>query len=139
MDRVLQNYWRVPPVRAELERYRISERLQEKQTEVARLERELAGHRFRLFERGRLAQQLEEKRSELETMAEKESERTREREREAIEELLTDIRRATEPIGRERQITIVFDSNTPQMLFLNPHASATIDITDAVIENLNWR
>ena len=139
VERVLQNYWRVPRVKAELERYRFSERLRETQAEVARLEQELAGRRFRMFQRGRLAQQLERKRKELEAMVDEEGGRAREREKEAIEELLTDIRKAVEPAGRERQITVVFDSNTPQILFLNPHAGATIDVTDTVIENLNWR
>ena len=139
VERVLQNYWRVPRVKSELERYRVSERLREKQMEVAGLEREFEGHRFRLFQSRRLADQLEQERSELAAMAEEETERAREREKEAIEELLTDIRRAIEPISREQQLSIVLDSNTPQVLFLNPHASATIDVTDAVIENLNWR
>jgi len=139
VQRVLQNYWRVPRVRAELEQYRISGRLREKQEEVAELERELASQRFRMFQSGRLARQLEEKREELEAIAEEEGGRIRERERETVEQLLIDVRKAVEPVGRERQITVVFDSNIPQILFLNPQAGGTIDVTDEVIENLNWR
>jgi len=139
VERVLQSYWRVPRVKAELDRYRISPRLRDKQTEVARLEQELAGRRFRLFQQGRLVQQLERERNELKAMGEEESGRAREREKEAVEELLTDIRKAIEPIGHERQIAVVFDSNIPQILFLNPYGGATIDVTDEVIENLNWR
>ena len=139
VEQVLQSYWRVPRVKAELDRYRISPRLREKQAEVARLEQELAGHRFRLFQRGRLAEQLEQERDELKKLADEERGRTREREKEAIEELLTDIRKAVETIGRDRQLSVVFDGNTPEILFLNPQGEATIDVTDAVIENLNWR
>ncbi|UCD56681.1 MAG: OmpH family outer membrane protein [Candidatus Hydrogenedentota bacterium] len=139
MEQVLHSYWRTPRVRAELERYKTSEEFRKKQMEVARLERELAGQRFRFFHRSRVSERIREERNELDAMAEKEAERAREREKEAIEELMTDIRRAAESIGREQQLTAIFDSNAPHILYLNPYASAVNDVTDEVIESLNSR
>lgn len=139
IERILESYWRTSRVEAELERYRTSEEFRKKQEEVARLERELSGRRFALFRDRQKSREIQEKRDELRAMAEKEARRTREREKEAIEELLTDIRRSAESIGREKQHTIIFDSNTPHILFLDTRFTEVNDVTDEVIENLNLR
>lgn len=139
VERILQGYWRTPRVRADLEQYRTSEEFRQKQNELSRLERELASRRFTFFQRNRLRREVQEKRKELQAMAEKETGRTREREREAVEELMTDIRRGAEAIGRQKQLTVIFDSNTPHILFSNTYATGIDDVTDSVIQNLNFR
>jgi Skp family chaperone for outer membrane proteins len=139
VEQVLRNYWRTPRVRAELERYKTSEEFRRKQAEVAELERELAGQRFWFLRRKQVTEEIQAKRNELKSMAEKEAERTRERENEAVEGLLTDIRGVAAAIGREQQLTVIFDSNTPHILFLNTRGSGTSDVTDALIEKLSWR
>ncbi len=139
IEQILQNYWRTPRVKAELERYRTSEEFRKKQEEVAGLERELASRRFALLLDRRAGTEIRQKRDELRAMAEKEAARAREREQEAIEELLTDIRRSAESIGREKDHAAIFDSNTPHILFLNAHVNDIDDVTGEMIENLNSR
>ena len=139
IERILQDYWRTSRVKTELERYKTSEEFRQKQKEMARLERELPNRRFAFFRDKQTSQEIQEKRAELRDMAKKEAKRTREREKEAIEELLTDIRRDAESIGREKQHTIIFDSNTPYILFLNTRSKEVDDVTNEVIESLNSR
>ncbi len=139
IEQILQSYWRASRVEAELERYRTSEEFREKREELTRLEREFASRRFALFRDRQKSREIQEKRNELRAMAGKEAGRAREREKEAIEELLTDIRRSAESIGREKQHTLIFDSNAPHILFLNPRFTEINDVTDEVIENLNLR
>ena len=103
------------------------------------LEREFANRRFTFFQRNRLRREIQDKREELKAMAEEETRRARGREREAVEELMTDIRRSAESVGRQKQLTVIFDSNTPHILFSNSYATEITDVTGAVIENLNFR
>ena len=139
VEQVLDGYWRTPRVRAELERYKTSEQFRKKEMEMDRLERELSGRRFGFFGRSLRNEKIRQKQSELKALAEEEARRVRGREKEAVEELLADIRRAAEAIGRERQLTAIFDCNTPHILFLNTNTETTEDVTNEVIENLNLR
>lgn len=137
VERILQSYWRTSQVKAEIERYKTSEKFKQKQEEIARLERELSTRRFAFFRGRRADQDIREKRDELRKLSEKEAQRVREREKEAIEELMTDIRRSAESIGRESAHTMIFDSNTPHIIFMTTDFDRIDDITDAVIDDLN--
>ncbi len=137
IDLVLRDYWRASNVKAELERHRTSQDFREKQKEVEELEREHSAQRFGYFRDRRVSSELRKMRGELRKMADKEAGRVREREREAVEELLEDIRRSAESIGRKSGQIVIFDSNTPHMLFLTKDPERVQDLTDAMIENLN--
>jgi len=139
VERILQSYWRTPRIRAELERYRTSEELRQKQEELARLERTQSGGRFSFFRDRREDRALREKREEIEELAEKDAQRAREREKEAIEQLMTDIRQSAESIGRDSAHALIFDINTAEILFVGPRFMETNDVTDAVIDDLNFR
>ncbi len=138
VDRILSEYWRTPRVKEELERYRSSREFQQRQQELAELERELGGRRFAFFQRQRATAELQQKRNELQALAEKDSQRIREREKEAIERLIADIRMSAEAIGSERQLTAIFDSNAPHILFIGRYGGQVDDITESVIEDLNF-
>lgn len=74
----------------------------------------------------------------MQALAEKDSQRTRERERDAIERLLADIRTSAAARGRERQLTAIFDSTDPHILFIGKDSDHIDDITESVIEELNF-
>jgi Skp family chaperone for outer membrane proteins len=139
VERLLSQYWRTPNVRDGLERRKVSEEYRQKQMEVARLEQELSDQPFWFFSRKREIdeQKVREKRNELEVIAAKEAEKVRGHEGEAIDELMVDIKRATEAAAQRRQLSIVFDSNSPHILFLNLNAGNNSDITDEVMQMLN--
>lgn len=137
VEQILHRYWRTSQVKAELERYKTSEEFKRKQEEVARLERELPGWRFPFFRERQTSEEVRKKRDELRQMAAKEVRRAREREKEAIEELLTDIRRSAESIGRENGHTVIFDSNMPQIVFIGTDLEKVDNVTGAVIDGLN--
>lgn len=139
IEQILDNYWRTPSVKHEVERYRTSEEFQEKQREIAKLDRELADQRFRFFKRQQTTRKIQDSREELRALAAKDAERAHEREKEAVEGLLTDVRRAAESIGRDQALTVIFDSNAPHIIFLNTDASGMNDVTDVVTEKLNSR
>jgi Skp family chaperone for outer membrane proteins len=139
VEHILHSYWRTPRVRSDLERYKTSEEFRQKQMDLAKMERELARRRFAFFQDRQANSAIQEKRKEIREMAGKEAERAREREKEAIEDLLTDIRKSAESIGREKQHTVIFDSNTPHILFLNTYSTEIDDVTNEVIEELNSR
>jgi Skp family chaperone for outer membrane proteins len=140
IERILQDYWRTPQVKAELERYKTSEEFRIKQEEVARLERELSSsRRFAFFRDRRTSAEIQEKRAELRRLAEIEAQAAREREKEAIEQLLADIRRSAESIGGRSGYTAIFDSNNPHIVFMNTNLGKIVDITDEVIADLNFR
>ena len=137
VERILNEYWRTAQVRAELDRYKISEDYRQKQEEAARLERELSDRRFAFFRDRRANKEILERRDELSRLAEKEAARAREREKEAIEQLLTEIRRGAESIGRQNGHAVIFDGNTPHIVFMATQPGKVDDVTDAVIHNLN--
>ncbi len=139
VERILQGYQRAARVRAELEQYKTSEEYKRKQEEVARLEAELSNRRFSFFRDRRANKEILEKRDELSRLAEKEARRAREREKEAVEQLMTDIRRSAESIGRQNGLTVIFDSNTPHIVFMTTQSGKVDDITVTVIEDLNSR
>ena len=140
VERILQEYWRTSEVRAELERYKTSEELGKKQEEVARLERELSSkRRFAFFRDKRTSVEIQKKRDELRRLAEKEAQAAREGEKEAIELLLTDIRRSAESIGRRSGYVGIFDSNNPHIVFMNTNLGKIKGVTDAVVDDLNFR
>ena len=139
VDLILRDYWRASQVKAELERHRTSQEFKQKQEEVERLERELSAQRFAYFRDRRVSSELRRMRGELRKMAEEEAGRAREREKEAIEKLLADIRQSAESIARQREHILIFDSNTPHILFVTKDPGKVEDLTDAMIENLNFR
>lgn len=138
VERILSEYWRAPRVKAELDRMRTSAEFQQRQRELAELERELGGRRFAFFQRSRTNEKLREKRDELQALAEKDSQRMREREREAIERLRADIRMSAETVGREKQVAAIFDSRSPHILFIGNNGDLIEDVTEPIIENLNF-
>ena len=107
---------------------------------MARLERELSSkRRFAFFRDKRTSAEIQEKRDELRRLAEKEAQAAREREKEAIEQLLTDIRRSAESISRQSGDVVIFDSNNPHIVFMNTNLGKIEGVTDAVINDLNFR
>ncbi len=139
VERILQSYRRTSVLRAELKQYQTSEEYRRKQEEVARLEKNLSNQRFSFFRDRRANKKILEKRDELSRLAEKGAQRTREREKEAVESLMTDIRRSAESMGRKNGLAVIFDSNTPQIVFMTTQPGKIDNITDAVIEDLNSR
>jgi Skp family chaperone for outer membrane proteins len=140
VERILQEYWRTSEVRAELERYKTSEELKKKQDELARLKRELSSkRRFAFFRDKRKGAEIQEKRDELRRLAEKEAQAAREREKEAIEQLLIDVRGKAESISHRSGYVAIFDSNNPHIVFMNTDLGKIEDVTDAVIDDLNFR
>lgn len=140
VEQILQEYWRTPQVKAELERYKTSEDFKKKQEELARLERELSSsRRFAFFRDRRTSAEIQEKRDELRQMADKEAQAAREREKEAVDQLLADIRRSAESVGGRDGCAAVFDSNNPHIIFMSTNHGKVADITDEVIANLNFR
>jgi Skp family chaperone for outer membrane proteins len=139
VDLILRDYWRTSRVKAELERHRTSREFRQKQEEVERLERELSAQRFAYFRDRRVSSELRKMRGELRKMAEEEAGRAREREKEAIKELLVEVRQSAESIGRQSEHIVIFDSNTPHILFMTNDPGKVEDLTDATIENLNSR
>jgi Skp family chaperone for outer membrane proteins len=139
VERILQSYRRAARVRAELEQYQTSEEYRRKQEEVTRLEREFSNRRFSFFRDRSANKEILKKRDELSRLAEKEARRAREREKEAVEQLMIDIRRSAESMGRQNSLALIFDSNTPHILFMTTQPGKIDDITDAVIEDLNSR
>lgn len=139
VERIIREYWRTPRMRAELDRYRTSEEYRQKQAELARLERELGDRRFSFFQRGQDRRLIQRKRDELRKIAEKETRRVREREEEAIESIMTDIRKTAEWAGRDKELTIIFDSNTPHIMYSSEQSAEVDDVTDSMITNINFR
>lgn len=137
IEKILDDYWRAPSVKREVERYKTSEEFREKQREIEELDRELAGQRFRFFRRQQTTREIEDKREELRTLADRDAERAREREEEAIEGLLNDVREVARSVGHEQALTAIFDSNAPHIIFLNTDASGMSDVTNVVTEKLN--
>ena len=139
VERILQSYRRTARVRAELKQYQTSEEYRRKQEEVTGLERELSNQRFSFFRDRRANKEILKKRDELSRLAEKGARQTREREKEAVERLMTDIRRSAETMGRQNGLAVIFDSNTPQIVFMTTRFGKIDNLTDAVIEDLNSR
>lgn len=139
VDRILHSYWRTAQAREELERYRRSQAFREKQLEISELEREVSSQRFWFLKRQGVTEEIQEKRRELELLAEKEKERSREREKEAIEEIRMDIENVAGSMGRELELTAIFDSNTPYIIFVDRYGTGISDVTNAVINSLNAR
>ncbi|MBI5116381.1 OmpH family outer membrane protein [Candidatus Poribacteria bacterium] len=137
VEKVLRNYGRASRVKNELERGNTSEELRQKQVELDDLEREVAGKRFSFFRRKISPAEVEKKRTEVQALREQEARAAREKEKKEMEALLTDVRGAVAEVGREKRLALVFDSNAPQILFLNPRAGGVTDVSDAAIEWLN--
>jgi len=138
VERILDEYWRTPRVKAELEQYRTSEEVRAKQRELDSLERELAGRRFAFFQRNQTSEDIKKLRTELQALTEKGAQRSREREKEALEGLLSVIQRSADTIGQRQQLTIIFDSNTPHVLYLDRGNDGIDDVTDVIIQDLNF-
>jgi Skp family chaperone for outer membrane proteins len=134
---LLDHYWRVSPVRAALERQKVSEEYRQKQMEVTQVEQELASQRFWFLPRKTDDKKLQEKQNELDAIARRDAQKVREREKEAIDELSLDIERATEEAAESRGLSFIFDANDPYILFLNIHPKDDDDITEDVMELLN--
>jgi Skp family chaperone for outer membrane proteins len=139
VEQALQRYWRTPRVRADAERRRTSEEYRQKQAELDRLEREITARRFAFFRANQSDPAVREKQQELQELADAEAVQARAREKQAVEELLSDIRRAAETVGRENQYTVIFDSNTPYVLFVGAGDTGIDDVTEPVIDQLNFR
>ena len=137
VERILQSYRRTTQVRAELSQYQASEEYRRKQQEVEKLEKELSNQRFSFFRDRRANKEILQKRDALSRLAEREAQRTREREKEAIERLMTDIRRSAESMGDQSGLAVIFDSNTPHIVFMTTQTGKIDNVTDAVIEDLN--
>lgn len=137
VERLLGQYWRTPRVRAELESQKVSKEYRQKQMDLTRLEQEEADQRFWFFSRKKESEKIQEERSELQAMAVKETERARKHEGEAVDELMMDIRKATETTADRRQLSVVFDTNSPYILFFNPNSENSSDITEEVMNALN--
>jgi Skp family chaperone for outer membrane proteins len=136
VERILQEYWRTPVLKAELERYKTSDELRKKQEELSRLE---GRRRFAFFRDRRTIAEIKKRRDALRRLAEKEAQASREREREAIEQLLTDIRESAESISSRSGHVATFDSNNPHIVFMNPNLGKIEGVTDAIIDDLNFR
>jgi Skp family chaperone for outer membrane proteins len=137
VEKVLRNYGRASRVKSELERGNASEELRQKQAELGDLEREVASRRFSFFRRKVSPAEVKKKQAEVQALREQDARAAREKEEKEMEALLTDIRDAVTEVGREKRLALVFDSNAPQILFLNRRAGGVTDVSDAAIERLN--
>jgi Skp family chaperone for outer membrane proteins len=138
VERILAEYWRTRRVKAELEQYRTSEEVRAKQRELDSLERETVGRRFTFFQRNEPSEDVLRLRAELQALMEKEAQRSREREKEALEGLLSDIQRSADAIGQRQQLSIIFDSNTPHVLYVDRGKDGIDDVTNMIIQDLNF-
>jgi Skp family chaperone for outer membrane proteins len=136
VGRLLSQYRRTPRIRAVLESQKMSEDYKQKRTEVEKLEQEIENERFWFFPRRKEAE-IRARRDELHAVAAREAERTRAREKEAIDDLMADLQKAAEAAANRRQLSIVFDANNPHILFLGILAGENGEITDEAIEYLN--
>lgn len=134
---LLDHYWRFSPARTALERQKVSEEYRQKQTEVTQAEQELAGQRFWFLPRKADDENLRQKRKELDAISRRDAQKVREREKEAIDELSSDIERATKAVAQTRSLSFVFDANDPFILYLNIRPNNTDDITEDVMGLLN--
>jgi hypothetical protein len=126
-------------VKEELERYKTGDGYRQKQAEVARLEQELESQRFWFLRKRQPMDEIDRKRKELKAIAEKEAARKRERETEAVEGLLIDVREAALEPGRGYGLTVIFDSGMPEILYVNTSSDAVMDVSDSIIQSLNAR
>jgi Skp family chaperone for outer membrane proteins len=138
VERILNRYWRVSEIRSSLARHKKSDEYAQKQMEVARLEQEEANQRFWFFPRKKDSDRIRAQRAELEAVAAREALQFQKQEREAIDELTMDIKRATESVALRQGFSVVFDSNSPHILFLSATAGdGGGDITEEVIRELS--
>jgi Skp family chaperone for outer membrane proteins len=136
VGRLLSHYRKTQRVRAALESQKMSEDYKQKRMEVERLEQELEHERFWFFPRRKEAE-IRARRDELHAVAAQEAERLRAREKEAIDDLMADLQKAAEAAASRRQLSIVFDTTNPHILFLGIHAGENGEITDEALETLN--
>ncbi|GAB4342472.1 MAG: hypothetical protein Kow0099_20040 [Candidatus Abyssubacteria bacterium] len=139
MDRILNEYWRTMHVKEQLKRYTASEEYRQKQAEIARLEQQLESQRFWFLRRRQPPDEIERKREELKALSAKEAARAQERENEAVEDLLIDIRETATEAGRNHELTVIFDRGMPEILYVDTSSDALMDVSDMIIESLNAR
>jgi len=109
---LLDHYWRFAPIRAALERQKVSQEYRQKQMELTQAEQELASQRFWFLPRKADDERLQAKKNELDAIARRDALKVREREKQAIDELSLDIERATEKAAENQSLSFIFDAIT---------------------------
>jgi Skp family chaperone for outer membrane proteins len=137
VELILREYHRSSKLRANLERDRMGEEFKRKKEELEALEKEFPSRRF-IFFKGRANDELHDKREELRRMAKREAQLARSAEKEAVGWLLEDIGEKAKSIaaGDDRR-TLIFDSNTPHLMFISTDSGRVEDLTDVLLEALN--